>query len=159
MGLLRRDEPDQTPEEFWAEIEEKHGGKVRFYTFTRFIGRSQAHMVNLPGLLYIINDILHFEDFEKDSMLARLMNRKSKYEKTEFSIPLERIEEKQIVSRNQAMNCIAGTVAGENLRPVSVLQKFFTTPVYQLLLDDGESVFFEQVMDQKQFIHALTPEE
>jgi hypothetical protein len=157
MGLLRRDEPDQSPREFWAEIEERHGGKVRFYTFTRFIGRSQAQMVNLPGLLYIINNILYFEDFEKDSMLAKLISRKSKYEKTEFSIPLERIEKKQIVSKNQAMNCIGGMVAGQDLQPVSMLQKLFATPVYQIHLDDGESIFFEQVMDQKKFMDALSP--
>jgi hypothetical protein len=159
MGLLRRDEPSQTPDEFWTEIEEKHGGKVTFFTFTKFLGRSQASPENLPGLLYIINNVLYFEDFEKDNMLAKLIGRKKKFEKTEFNIALDRLSRSQIVLRGQALNCIAGMVAGENIRPISKFRAFFSTPVYQLMFEDGESFFFEQVMDQKQFFKALSGNE
>ncbi len=156
MGILRRDEPTQTPDEFWSELEEKHGGKVRFFTFTKFLGRSQSTMDNLPGLLYIINNVLYFEDFEKDNMLARLVGRKKKFEKTEFSVSLDRLDKVRIVLRGQALNVIAGIVPGGELQGISRLRSFFSTPVYQLYLDDGESLFFEQVMDQKQFLDAVS---
>lgn len=155
MGILRREEPDQTPNEFWQEIEEKHGGKVRFHTFVRFIGRSQTSMENLPGLLYIINNVAHFEDFEKDNMLLRLVNRKGKYTKTEFSFPLSTIEKVRVVGKNQAVNCITGVVAGSELQPMSGLARLLFSPVYQVYLDDGSSVFFEQVMDEKKFLKEI----
>ena len=155
MGILRRDEPDQTPNEFWQEIEEKHGGKVRFHTFVRFIGRSQSSLENLPGLLYIINNVAHFEDFEKDNMLMRLINRKSKYTKTEFSFPLSTVEKVQSVSKNQAVNCITGIVAGKDIKAMGGIARLLFSPVYHVLFDDGSSIFFEQVMDEKKFLKEL----
>jgi hypothetical protein len=155
MGILRREDPDQTPNEFWKEIEEKHGGNVRFHTFVRFIGRSQSSMENLPGLLYIINNVAHFEDFEKDNMLMRLVNRKSKYTKTEFSFPLSSIEKLQVVSKNQAVNCITGVVAGSDLKPMGGLARMLFSPVYHVYLENGTSIFFEQVMDEKKFLKEL----
>lgn len=156
MGLLRRDEPDQTPDEFWAEIEEKRGGKVVFFTFSKYVGRSRSEVDNLPGLLYVINDIAYFEDFEKDNMLAKLIGRKKKYEKTEFSFPLENVTKVQFVSQGNALKCISGLVADEELKGMTKLTRIFTNPVYQVILNTGESIFFEQVMDEKKFLRVFS---
>lgn len=157
MGILRRDEPDQTPDEFWAEIEEKRGGKVSFFTFSKFIGRSRSTPDNLPGLFYVINDTAYFEDFEKDNMLARLMGRKKKYEKMEFSFRLEKVAKAQHVSQGSAIKCISGVVADGDIQAVSKLARLFSNPVYQVMLDTGESLFFEQVMDDKAFMAVFSP--
>ena len=151
MGILRRDEPDQTPDEFWAEIEERRGGKVTFFTFSKFIGRSRSQLENLPGLIYIINDIVHFEDFEKDNMLAKIIGRKKKYEKTEFSFQVSEVEELKIITQGNAIKCISGVISDQDIPNISGFLKLFTNPVYQLRLTSGESVFFEQVMDDKAF--------
>jgi hypothetical protein len=156
MGLLRRDEPDQTPDEFWAEIEEKRGGKVTFFTFSKFIGRSRSDVMNLPGLLYVINGIAHFEDFEKDNMLSKLMGRKKKYEKTEFSFQIVNVEKVQYVNQGNALKCISGLIGDRDVKAVSKAARIFTNPVYQLVLNTGESLFFEQVMDDKAFVKVFS---
>ncbi len=156
MGLLRRDEPDQTPQEFWEEIEEKRGGKVRFFTFSKFIGRSASSMENLPGLLYVVNNIVYFEDFEKDNMLAKIIGRKKKYEKTEFNFSIEDVEKIQFVSQGNALKCISGLIAGQEIKGMGRFSKVFTNPVYQIILGNGESVFFEQVMDEKAFVEIFS---
>lgn len=155
MGLLRRDEPDQTPDEFWAEIEEKRGGKVEFFTFSKFIGRSRSDIVNLPGLVYIVKDVVHFEDFEKDNMMAKIIGRKRKYEKTEFSFLRTDIEEVQIVTQGNALKCITGVIGDAEVPKISGFVKLLSNPAYQVRLQNGESVFFEQVMDEQAFLAQL----
>jgi hypothetical protein len=155
VGILRKDEPDQTPDEFWAEIEEKRGGKVTFFTFSKFMGRSRSHLENMPGLIYIVNGIVHFEDFEKDNMMSKLINRKKKYEKTEFSFQGSEVEELKVVTQGNAIKCISSVISDKDIPSISGFMKLFTNPVYQLLLTSGESVFFEQVMDEKAFLKNL----
>ena len=156
MGLLRRDEPDQTPDEFWAEIEEKRGGKVSFFTFSKFIGRSRSDILNLPGLLYVVNNRAYFEDFEKDNMLAKLIGRKRKYEKTEFSFQIADVEKVQHVNQGNALKCISGVIADQDVKALSKAARIFTNPVYQLILSTRESLFFEQVMDDKAFVKVFS---
>lgn len=155
MGILRRDEPDQTPDEFWAEIEERRGGKVSFFTFSKFLGRSRSEFESLPGLFYVVGNGAYFEDFDKDNMLSKLMGRKKKYEKTEFSFQLPDVEDVRIVTQGNAMKCIGGVIADKDVKTLSGFSKIFTSPVYQILLNTGESLFFEQLMDEKAFLKAV----
>ena len=155
MGILRRDEPDQTPEEFWSGREEQYGGKVRYFTFSHFLGNSQSGYKELPGLLFVIDNNLYFEDFEKDSMFGRLMGRKKSYEKTEFSIPLDQLVKKQIVRKAHAIDVIEGRKNGAELLPASGLSILGPSPVYHLMAEDGTSWFFDQVMEQKSFLDSM----
>ena len=89
---------------FWEEKESEKGGKVTFYTFATFLGRSSDRQVTNGGLVYIIDDKIYFEDFEKENWLVKLISRKQKYEKTEFSVKRSEISLTRIVTRNSALN-------------------------------------------------------
>ena len=49
---------------FWEEKEAEKGGKVSFYTFATFLGRSSDRHVTNGGLIYRIGERVYFEDFE-----------------------------------------------------------------------------------------------
>ena len=59
---------DSSANGFWKEREDEKGGKIQFNTFATFIGRSGEKKVDLGGLVYLINNIVYFEDFEKDNV-------------------------------------------------------------------------------------------
>jgi hypothetical protein len=147
-------------EKFWADREKEKGGKVRFFTFATLIGRSSLigrsgdSAVNLGGLLYIIDGTITFEDFEKDNWLYKIMNRKKDYEKTEFDLKADDIAEIKLVSKNTALNCIAGILPDTATKPLGGLNLIFTQKVFQLRLKSGYSLFFE-IMKAKEFDEAI----
>ncbi len=139
---------------FWEEKEAEKGGKVTFYTFATFLGRSSDRQVTNGGLIYIIDDRIYFEDFEKENWLLKLVSRKQKYEKTEFSIKSGDISLTRIVSRNSALNCIAGYCESSETKELSTFSKLFAKPVVQIMMKNGSSLFFD-IMRASDFIRAL----
>jgi hypothetical protein len=139
---------------FWKDKEAEKGGKVNFYTFATFLGRSADRQVTNGGLIYTIDDRVYFEDFEKESWLIKLISKKQKYEKTEFSFDISDINRSKIISRNSALNCIAGYVDSENTRILSPLMKLFSKPVVQIVMKNGTSMFFD-IMRAGDFINTL----
>jgi hypothetical protein len=128
---------------FWEEKEKEKGGKVRFYTFATYYGRSGGRPSSLGGLLYLVKDRLYFEDFEKESWLLKIMNRKSTYEKTEFFINTPDITLSRVTSRGSALNCIEGFIEPENTKSVTGIVQWFVKPVLQISLKNGTAHFFE----------------
>jgi len=139
---------------FWEEKEAEKGGKVTFYTFATFLGRSSDRQVTNGGLVYIIDDKIFFEDFEKDSWLVKLIARKKQYEKTEFIIKKGDISLSRIVTRNSALNCIAGFCESQETKELSVFMKLFAKPVVQIMMKTGSSLFFDMMRGQD-FIKEL----
>ena len=139
---------------FWEEKEVEKGGKVTFYTFATFLGRSSDRQVTNGGLVYIIDDNIYFEDFEKDNWLVKLIARKQKYEKTEFIVKKGEISLSRIVTRNSALNCIAGFCESLETKELSVFMKLFAKPVVQLVMKNGSSLFFDMMRGQD-FIKGL----
>jgi len=139
---------------FWEEKEAEKGGKVSFYTFATFLGRSSDRQVTNGGLIYRIEDKVYFEDFEKENWLMKLIARKSTYEKTEFSFKISDIELTKIISRNAALNCIAGYAESSNTKPLSPLMRVFAKPVVQITMKNGTSMFFD-IMRVSEFLEAL----
>ncbi len=140
--------------EFWAKKEEEKGGKVAFYTFATYLGRWSDQSMTLGGLVYIIKSNIYFEDFEKENWIMRIVQRKSKYEKTEFSIDMNDISETKITSRNSALNCIEGFIEPGNTKTLAPLMKLLAKPVVQINLKNGSALFFE-IMKAGEFINAL----
>ena len=138
---------------FWEEREKMRGGKVSFFTFATFLGRSNDKALNLGGLLYIIDGKIFFEDFEKDNWLFKILSRKKTYEKTEFDIKRDDIVETRIVTKNMALNCISGIIEDSDTKPLGGLQAALFQKVFQLRLKSGYSLFFE-IMKAKEFIAA-----
>jgi len=142
---------------FWDQREKEKGGKLGFFTFATFLGRSNDRSVNLGGLLYQIGNGLYFEDFEKDNWLLRIMGRKEKYEKTEFGIVFDEIEEIKTVSKSNALNSIQGFISDRELKPVSRFVKIFSQPVTQIKMRKEYSFFFE-IMRYQEFLKSVKPE-
>jgi hypothetical protein len=145
---------EEEARKFWEEKEAEKGGRVTFYTFATFLGRSADRQVTNGGLIYTIEDSVYFEDFEKENWLVKLIARKSKYEKTEFSFKMQDIAETRIITRNSALNCIAGYTESSETKPLSPLMKVFAKPVVQVHLKNGSSLFFD-IMQASSFLDAL----
>jgi hypothetical protein len=154
MQLFRKG-PEESPADFWRQTAEKRGGQIGFFTFATFLGKSSDRFMGLPGLLYTVNDAVWFEDFERDNWLSRIITSRQKYEKTELTFLLTEVRLARLVSKVGATRCIGGAVAAEKLPPASFLTRMFSTPVSQIALEDGSSLFFE-IMQRKEFF-ALLP--
>ena len=144
-------------ENFWAEKEQEKGGKVRFFTFATYIGNTGGRPTSLGGLLYIVNERLYFEDFEKDNWFAKIISRKKNYEKTEFDLDIQEIAEIKTISKSSALNCIAGIVDDEDTKPVSMITKALFQSIVQIRIRNSISYFFD-VMRDKEFIASLKPQ-
>jgi hypothetical protein len=155
MQLFRRG-AEENPEDFWAETARKRGGEIGFFTFATLVGRSGDALLNFPGLLYKSGDTFWFEDFERDNWLAKILSSRRKYEKTEVSFAAAEVDFVRLVSRMSASRCIGGAVAPTQLTPASVFARVFSSPVTQIGLRDGSSLFFE-IMQKKEFAAQLTP--
>lgn len=138
----------QSPDEFWGDREKEKGGPVGYKSFSMFLGKSDDAIVNLAGIFYQVTETMYFEDFEKDNMLAKLINRGRKYEKTEFCFSLSEVRELRLVTKNAALACIDGSLKDTDTKPISAFSSLFGKPVVQLIFAAGYSLFFE-VMEMK----------
>ena len=144
---------DNESRQFWEEREKEKGGKISFFTFATFLGRSGDKQLNLGGLLYLINKTLTFEDFEKENWLLKILNRKKEYEKTELEIKKDDIVETKLVSKNTALNCISGFIEDVDTKPLTGVGGLFLQKVFQIRMKSGYSLFFE-IMKTKEFLAA-----
>ena len=142
---------NEEAKKFWEEKEKEYGAPVKYYTFATFLGKSNDKSVRLGGLIYIIDNKLHFEDFEKDNWFSKIMSRDKKYEKTEFSIDLDLIENIQLVTKSSSISCIIGNIKDTETKLVKGIGRFFLQPVIQFKLKDNNSYFFE-TMNQKELL-------
>ncbi len=136
---------EESPDEFWRQTAAKRGGEIAFLTFATLLGRSADQPLDLPGLLYLVGETLWFEDFERDNWLSKIMGGRKKFEKTEISFLRGEVRAVQLVSRAGAARCIAGAVPAERLSPVSAVGRIFSTPIVQVSLSNGTSLFFDMI--------------
>ena len=156
FNLSRKKE--QSVDEFWRETAEKRGGEIGIVTFATLLGQSGADILGLPGLMYTVGGgTVWFEDFEKDTLMARILGGKNKWEKTELSFLKADVSFTRLVSRTTALRSIGGGLAPQNTRAVSFLGLFFSTPALQIGFTQGHSLFFE-VMKRDDMIRFLKPE-
>jgi hypothetical protein len=101
-----------------------------------------------------VKNRLYFEDFEKESWLLKIMNRKSTYEKTEFFLNTSDIVLSRVTSRGSALNCIEGYVEPENTKSVTGIMQWFVKTVLQISMNNGTAHFFE-IMKMGQLLELL----
>ncbi|MBN2659323.1 MAG: hypothetical protein JXR86_19870 [Spirochaetales bacterium] len=132
-------------EEFKREREEQFGGKIRFMSYARYVGEAGGTKpLNIGGLLFVINDTIHFEDFESQNSLMSLMGQKKKYTKTEFSIELGDISVLKEVREKNANECVSGVIHENGiLNAPGGLAALFFKSVVQLVLNNKPSLFFD----------------
>ena len=90
MKLFGR-QPEESPAEFWRQTAESRGGPIGFKSFATLLGRSQAEILELPGLLYTVGQVAWFEDFERDNWLLRIVRTRRTFEKTELSFAMAEV--------------------------------------------------------------------
>jgi len=146
---------EESPEEFWRQTAAKRGGEIVFRTFATLLGRSADQPLDLPGLLYLVGETVWFEDFERDNWLSKIMGGRRKFEKTEISFIRAEILGARLVSRASAARCIAGAVPAEKLSPVSAVGRILSTPIVQVSLSGGTSLFFDMI-SRNEFIAAFS---
>jgi hypothetical protein len=136
---------EEDPEDFWRSTAARRGGEIGFLTFATLLGRSGDRPLDLPGLLYVVGDMVWFEDFERDNWLAKIVGGRKKFEKTELSFGREEIRSSQLVSRSAAIRCIGGVLSVDKLRTVSAWARIFSTPIVQVSLSNGTTLFFDMI--------------
>jgi hypothetical protein len=146
---------EESPDEFWRQTAAKRGGEIGFLTFATLLGRSADQPMDLPGLLYLVGETVWFEDFERDNWLAKIMGGGRKFEKTEISFSRAEVRGTRLVSRASAARCIAGAVPAERLSPVSAVGRILSTPIVQVSLSGGTSLFFDMIR-RTEFIALFT---
>ena len=147
---------DQETKDFLNSLEKENGGQIIFKTYAVLIGLSNGQNINLGGLLYIINNTLYFEDFEKQGGLFGLIasRKKKTYEKYKTSIDISSIEDLYSVKINAVKAAAGGKLSQEQLVPVNGFQKkLFQTAVY--LSRSGEPGWLLEVIDSKAFINII----
>lgn len=143
-------------EQYKKEKEEQFGGKIRFMSYTRFIGKAGGgKSVNRGGIMFVINDTLHFEDFEKQGALLVMFNQKENYSKTEFSINLEDISIVKEVLERHADKCIRGKISEDEILPApGGLTGLFFRKAMQVFVKNKASLFFD-LLDMAAFLEIL----
>ena len=143
-------------EQFKSEREKQFGGKIDYMTYTTLIGRASAgKVVHRGGLLYLINETLYFEDFEKTGGLMVLFNQKEDYTKTEFSIELSEISIVKEIKEKNAVSCVQGFVNEHEILPAKKgIFSLFSKVVLQVLVGNQPSVFID-LLDKDGFVSLI----
>lgn len=143
-------------EQFKKDREEQYGGSIRFLSYATLIGRaSEREYKNRGGILYLINDTLHFEDFERSTGLMILFNQKEKYTKTEFSIDLGKVSIVKEIKEKNAKYCVQGILDENEILPApSGLFSLLSKSVLQIMLN-GEASLFLDLLDKEGFMSVV----
>jgi len=143
-------------EKFKSDREEKFGGKIEFMTYATFIGKASTDKVrNRGGIAFVINNILHFEDFEKSGGLMVMFNRKENYEKLEFSVELDQITILKNVKEKNAAYCVLGLNDENEILPApGGIMGLFSKSVLQIIIEGQPSLFFD-FLDKEGFMKLV----
>jgi len=135
---------DQTSE-FWSHIEKEYDAKVSFKTFAILLGQSSDVFRDLRGLLYIVDDKVVFEDFEKTNHFLQFFGRRKekKYEKLRITFSVDEIVDIKEVTNQTARRCINGSLTHSETKAVSPYHRFFSRSICQMRLASDYSLFFD----------------
>jgi hypothetical protein len=146
----------QDTDKFKLSREEQFGGRIHFMTYASFIGKaSSGKVLKVGGIIFAINETLHFEDFEKTPALMGIMTQRSDYIKTEFSIDLDEISIVKEIKEKDALQCINGTMDENEILPApNGFASLFSTRVIQVITENEPSLFFD-FLNKEGFINLI----
>ena len=147
---------DQETKDFLNSLEQENGGQIIFKSYAVLIGFSDGKSIDLGGLLYVINNTLYFEDFEKQSGPFSLITSKKKkiYKKYKTSISIDSIEDLYSVKMNTAKAVTHKRLSQDQLKPLKGVQKkIFQTAVF--LARSKNPGWLLEVIDDKIFINLI----
>lgn len=145
--------------DFLREKETLYGGKITFRSFSAWFCSSDGILREHGVILYMINNIVHFEDFEHVNTILGYPLPKTRYEKEhpyekwESEFKCEDVVDCYKVRHSSAKEVMEGKKKAP-LKTVSSFSGFFQKTVLQVLLKDGKAYYFE-LINTKEFIDAL----
>lgn len=146
---------DDDTKKFLAELEEKHGGPVKWRTYATWYGSADGTLREYGVFLYVIGGKFYFEDFERlPSLLGYPLKPKKNappYVKHEGSFSGNAIKRTMVVTKGHAIDCVRGYRNVEDLREANLIAKLFKQLVLLVETTDGGAYFFE-LMDRKRFL-------
>jgi hypothetical protein len=138
--------------EFWETIEKEHRAKVGFKTYAVLIGKSSDMILNMAGILYIIDDKVVFENFEKSNPMLQIFTKKKEtFRKYKIHFSLEDVLEIKEVSGITARRCIDGSIPHSETKIINPYLRFLLKSIWQIRLRSGYSLFFD-LLDSKNFV-------
>ncbi len=145
--------------DFLREKETLYGGKITYRTFSTWFCSSDGIFRDHGVILYIINGVVHFEDFQHINTILGYPLPKTRYEKehpyekweSEFNV--EEVMDCYKVSQSGAKDVMEGKRKAP-LKALSSFSGFFQKTVAQVLLKNGKALYFE-LISAKEFLDAL----
>lgn len=147
--------------DFFSPIEESKGGKTSYRTYATWFNKLGVKTEQYGVLAYIINSILYFENFERETAIFGFSvgsrnKEKVAFEKFEDNIPLSSIKSCYQVSKSAAERQNKRndpTPLGE----ANTIEKIFNKLVTQIVTEDNQIYYFE-VISHKEFIKVIKGE-
>lgn len=142
-------------QEYLESLEQEFSGPIRFKTYANFLGFSTPERIEKGGLLFVINDTLYFEDFERKLGLLDLVGLQNRevYQKFRTSCLIRDISAHFTARTAAVKQVIKGYRPLERIRPTNIVVKSFVKTCYVITLTSGPSWFME-VLDDTEF-HAF----
>lgn len=139
---------------FIEELEERHGGKVKYRTFSTWFATNHGIIREFGVFIYEINGVFYYEDFERKPSLfgfsIKPRKKQAPFVKLEGSFTPESVASISRVVKSQAVACAEGYRSQESLAPAGSLQKIFSSLVNRVVLKDG-TTFFLELLNPKEF--------
>lgn len=134
-----------------SRLEEENGGTIRFRTYCTLHGLSDGTIVGLGGLLYIVDDRLIFEDFEKESnsIVSLFSTRKQTYRKYKISNDISRITGIRFVSAGALKRSLKRGMPTDRLSALPPLWRKLLQPVIEISFKDEPSWYAETLNDRE----------
>lgn len=147
------DTMDQNAHDFIKELEEAYGQPIGWRTYSMWFGHSDGTVREFGVILFLIGDIIHYEDFEKQrSLLGFQLPKKANtpaYVKMKGSFSRKDVVDIQKVAKTSAEAWLRTSVP-QPPRPVGKLASLLRQTVTMVTLRDGTRMFFE-LLDEKAF--------
>jgi hypothetical protein len=148
-------------EQFIQELESRFNGPLTYRTYSTWFASSEGLVRDFGVFVFKINDVFHYEDFERNPSMFGFALKPSKkqkpYVKMEGSFTAEDVINISTVTKNAALACANGYLKAEDIPQASLLKKFFSRLVSKVELKGGTTLFFEFI-NQKEFANALKGE-
>jgi len=146
---------NEDAQEFIDTLEKRFEGKVKYRTYSTWFASSKGVLREFGVFIYEINNIFHFEDFERNAALFGIAltskKKKSEYVKMEGSFNRSDIESITQVPKSKATSCAKQSIKASMIPTATTLQRIFSPLVTRVSLKDGTHYFFE-LINHKEFL-------
>ncbi len=138
------------------QLEFENGGSLEWKTYAFLLAENNRQIVTKGGLLYIVNGVLIFEDFESDRPIYRILGAKrTTYKKTKLKGDLSSITLFKKITRRDALRVLRGKSTIEQVMSPNKLQSLFDRTVHAIQFEDN-SIWFCEIYDTEKLQEALT---